>query len=231
MSSSYLPPEHLGVNALYGAYWYCKGLEEGRKRYEHVKEWAEEQYHEFNEDPKASYPVTWNGPDEWALPDSPMKVLLKKGCTEFERTVGPSDKWHEQTKTLEHQILMQLIEDNIVWHPLTVDQPPIVHHQTITMWIEWAYGHGDITYKEFTGGNDLYPGYVTYHDEDGAETAYSGLSVEARRALPQAPQRGIHRSPRLRYVCGEHVHPEWGDWAGVGYPPSIIAWCAQHEEE
>ncbi len=148
VSSTYLPVEHLGVCKLYGAYWYCKGLEAGRERWRYVKDWADE-----------VFGVDMHGEGE-------VSVILKRACTEFERSCGPSDQW---TVTPEQEYLEAQVKEHIVWRPMDLTQPRICHEQTIVRWIEWAYGHADETYKHFTGGRDLYPGYVTYQDKRPAE--------------------------------------------------------------
>lgn len=68
------------VDALFGAYWYCIGLEHGREVLEKVKE---------------------------ATKEIDMPVFLKRGCTEYENDFGRSDKWEvtEAQKELEDEIL------------------------------------------------------------------------------------------------------------------------------
>lgn len=54
------------VDALYGAYWYCNGIEEGKTRLEQV---------------------------ETALKGIDGAIFLKRSCTEYELDFGPSDEW------------------------------------------------------------------------------------------------------------------------------------------
>lgn len=61
------------VDALYGAYWYCRGKTEGLDRLDEVRR-------------TISY-----------------KAFLKRGCTEYERAFGPSDRWEVKP----HQIAIE----------------------------------------------------------------------------------------------------------------------------
>lgn len=128
------------VCGLYGGYFYNDSLEKGRECYKLVR---------ANVDVNISKDVV---------------VLLKRGCTEFEigGHGGPSDKWEvsESQKEIE-DILNDLVDQDISKMP----QPDHVKESIFRSWIHWAYANGDMTYKEFTGGESLFPTYVTYHEE------------------------------------------------------------------
>ena len=52
-------------------------------------------------------------------------------------------------------------------------QPEWITARTIKEWIVYAYKNKDETYKEFTGGEPLFPPYVTYHQEVEENGKYS----------------------------------------------------------
>jgi len=128
--------------ALYGAYWYNRGVEAGRECYKVVRAAIDE--------------ADGLGPD--------VDVYLKHACTEMERKYGDSDKWEPPTKEQLH--IEQTIKDHIVYDPTIQDQPPHFLRHTHRRWIEWAFQHGDDTYKVFTGGKPLERPPVTYHEEE-----------------------------------------------------------------
>ena len=130
------------VPALYGAYWYNRGVEAGRECYQAVRDAVD------------ADPVL--GPD--------VDVYLKHACTEMERKYGDSDKWDEPTK--EQLDIEKIIIDNIVYDPRIQDQPTHFKNHTRRRWIEWAFQHGDESYKVFTGGEPIEKPAVTYHEEE-----------------------------------------------------------------
>jgi hypothetical protein len=128
------------THALYGAYWYNRGFEEAKFRYEILKE-------RFEEDEISHIPL-----------------IIKKACTEFEMAMGPTDQWKPPTQ--EQLALEKRVEALLDWRPTppTLIPDHIVTH-THHLWVAWAYQHGDETYKDFTNGEPLYPELVTYHEE------------------------------------------------------------------
>lgn len=125
---------------LYGGYFYCVGMEEGKKRYKEVRTLVNKHL-----SPKTG-------------------VILKRYCTEFEigpTGQGPSDKLPELT---EHELRFEkyLIDrmPRVGYMNLPVDH---LTASTMVDWIHHAYMHGDSTYSEFTDGNALFKPVVTYH--------------------------------------------------------------------
>ena len=125
------------VPHLYGGYYYCKGLDEGKECYEAVRK----------------------NVDEYISPD--VKVILKRGCTEYERACGPSDKWEVKPEQIP---IEDLVRKYIVWDSNRHKQPEHVIAYVHKTWIEFACQSGDMTYLEFTDNQPLYPPYVTYHN-------------------------------------------------------------------
>jgi hypothetical protein len=129
------------VNGLYGGYFYNRGKEEGLERYKQVRELV----------------------DEWLSPETP--VILKRYCTEYEigpDSLGPSN----QTKdiTFEEREMEQEVEALFPRIGFGTLQPDWITKRVIRDWIHYAYKNGDMTYKEVTAGNPLFPPYVTYHE-------------------------------------------------------------------
>lgn len=128
------------VSGLWGGYFYCVGLEEGRERYAQVRAKVDAAEH--------------------LGPDTP--VLLKRACTEYELACGPSDEW----EITEEQLHLEgLVDRLIVADTQHQEQAPHALVHVHRAWIEWAYANGDESYKYFTDGKSLYPKYVTYHEE------------------------------------------------------------------
>lgn len=124
----------------YGAYFYCRGLEEGREKYDIVRKAVSE--------------------DQELGPS--VSVILKRACTEMELACGPSDKWELSVKQLR---LENMIDQIFVRDPYIGPMPPHVVKHTLRGWIEYAYSIGDETYKLYTGGQPLYRPVVTYHNQ------------------------------------------------------------------
>ena len=125
------------VGALYGGYFYNQGIKEGQECYQKVRQAVTDDLH--------------LGPD--------VAVILKRACTEMEHAVGPSDKW---TVTEEQKVVEELCAQYLELDRDLNDQPEPVIWRTKRKWIEWAFAHGDETYKQFTGGKSITPGYVLY---------------------------------------------------------------------
>jgi len=122
------------VHGLYGAYWYNMTIEQGFECKRYV---------------------------ENAFPDIP--VILKRGCTEFERKFGTSHLWQAFPEEEDLEALLKsklVIED--AFDP---KQPASVVLHTKRKWIEFAYEHGDGTYSKFTSGIPVQPEMVTYYEK------------------------------------------------------------------
>lgn len=126
----------------YGAYVYNDSLEEGRACYKIVRRMVDEH------------------------PDlgSETKVILKRGCTEFEQAVGPSDKW----RVTEEQREMERIAEEIFvvrkGEELQTCQPYHLITHVMREWLIAAWQIGDESYLHFTGGEPMFKPVVTYHE-------------------------------------------------------------------
>ena len=106
----------------WGAYFYCRGVEEGRERYKMVRKWVDENLGEH------------------------IKVFLKRACTEFEQHLGDSDKW----QTLEHQDEIEEEGKKIFdYEPAEPFQSEAIKHHVWDLWDAWESDNRDpVTYHE-----------------------------------------------------------------------------------
>lgn len=89
------------VDALYGGYFYCNGIEEGLKRLDQVRD---------------------------ALKETKMTAFLKRSCTEYERDFGPSDKWVFTIgqKATEREAKRLIYIDNFKWDQTEEDKESLM---------------------------------------------------------------------------------------------------------
>ena len=101
------------VDALYGGYFYCNGLKEGRKRLEQVK---------------------------FALLNTNMEAFLKRGCTEYEAKFGPSNKWKvtKFQRAVEQEVNDRIHMDNYKYPQRETDK-----RQIMSDWKEFSEKIGD----------------------------------------------------------------------------------------
>lgn len=115
----------------WGAYFYCRGLEESRERYKQVREWVDEN---LGED---------------------IKVFIKRACTEFEQDLGASDKW----KTAEYEtadgsftqedLEKEFFEKVLEYTPMKEKQSDVSVHNTWDIWDNWDKAtRPPVTYEE-----------------------------------------------------------------------------------
>lgn len=107
----------------YGAYWYAPldgGLEAGREMFVKLRK-------EF--------------PSE--------SLILKRGCTEMEMLVQPSSSWDKYAD--EWDFKEGLLNTTFVCESERPTKEPTAYvTYTLMQWIEWAFEHGDETYRDFT---------------------------------------------------------------------------------
>jgi len=126
------------TSGVWGSYHYGQGLAEGLEMYKHVKAAVAK-----HEDLGPSTPV-----------------ILKRGCTEFERSCGPSENW---TSTPAQRRLERLIDASIEHVPNVQPMPPHLVVHVHRRWIEWACQLGDMSYLRWTGNVPIHRGVTTYH--------------------------------------------------------------------
>lgn len=156
--------DRANTDRLYGAYFYCHSLEEGRRVHELVTKTIAG---------RAKWEMPFLGVDLSAefgnelIPEDSNgtipRIILKRGCTEYEQHCGPSDQWTWDEK-------QQEIEDIITesFHPDVLTPKANDNHvaSILAGFIHKAFQWGDTSYKKFTNGNRLFSSPVTYHDKD-----------------------------------------------------------------
>lgn len=110
---------------VWGAYFYCRGVEAGKERYKEVRKWVDENIGEH------------------------IKVFLKRACTEFEQNLGDSDKWEkipyqdeieEEGKKVFRATILQPNQSEVIQHHVwdlwdawdNDNQPPVTYHEEET---------------------------------------------------------------------------------------------------
>ena len=137
----------------YGAYWYNNSLAEGMECFNAVRTALDrDKVYEGN---------ILGCPIKVRLNDEPIKLVLKRGCTEFEQNCGPSDQWAWD----DDQVELERIAFDSFSQEITHSRQTDIQLATIfTEWIHRAFRVGDEKYLKFTNGNRLFEPPVTYHD-------------------------------------------------------------------
>lgn len=131
----------------YRAFWYCPfygGLDGARRHFDRIKS---AMIKHFGEE------LIQDRLDRGLL-------FLKRGCTEFERDFGPSDKWDKIDFSAKFNLLETVWEDP---EEMEREWPPLVY-TNLKRWIEYAVAHGDKSALEFVRGKKLGVPAVTYHN-------------------------------------------------------------------
>jgi len=119
---------------VYAGYFYPGDLDAARTLYKVVRE-------AIDTDPKL-------GPE--------VKMVIKRGCSQFEAAVGPSDSYSftPEMADLESHLRSR-------FKAPTIAESTNLHEQ-LGAWIDLAFRMGDDTYLDFTGGKRLRPATLTY---------------------------------------------------------------------
>lgn len=118
--------------SVYAGYFYVTGLDAARALFKVVRQ-------AFDKNPKLG-------------PDIPMTI--KRGCSEYEALLGPSDRYEFTPEMAELEA-----ELKTRFHPRKADHQPSM---VIAQWIETAFRIGDDTYLDFTDGKRLRKKTMTY---------------------------------------------------------------------
>lgn len=89
-------------------------------------------------------------------------IILKRGCTEMERHFGDSSKWDEVAKHWD--AMQELLDTTFEMDELPMRQPGLDKVEILTKWIEYAYEHGDSTYRKYAMKDFRIP-VTQYQDE------------------------------------------------------------------
>ena len=97
--------------------------------------------------------------------DTAIPVILKRGCTEFERDCGPTNDPRYRHISDEQLALEDAIAEYVDYEhgKFTSVQPEVVKDGIRMMWADFAHFIGDMTYVEWLGRSLSVPP-VTYHE-------------------------------------------------------------------
>ena len=113
----------------------------------------------------------------------------------MEMALGNSAFWSISPEDME---LDQVLDDRITnLMPLSSKHPDYVEAHIKGHWMKWAYANGDMTYKEFNGGEEMFPDYQKYHNVDLEE-------IKRELAMAQARSNGIEaaHTDEFRHIAG-----------------------------
>jgi hypothetical protein len=95
---------------------------------------------------------------------SSVKMLIKRGCTNYERSCGPSDRYtFDPRLEAVETCLAKRFHDNTAKRSTL--KKALHEHTRVFNMVGAAYRLGDDTYKDFIGGRTLYRPVVTYSPE------------------------------------------------------------------
>jgi hypothetical protein len=130
--------------SLYSTYFYLTGLDQAREVYKQVRA-------KVDADPAL-------GPS--------IKVIIKRGCTNYEHACGPSNRYTFDPR-------LEAVEVYFRKRYAPPKRPPMPARKyrdasTLLETASIAFRIGDNTYKDFTGGQEVFPPTVSY-DPDGTD--------------------------------------------------------------
>lgn len=123
------------VDRNYGGYFYCRGKEVGLSRLKTITEMVHDK-------------ISPN-----------IDVILKRYCTEFELSFGPSDQYKRPDFADD---IEDRFWDSVNLEPSSQRQPDIVRDNIIYEWMKFAWGRGDRTVILYNNGRPLVPPSLTY---------------------------------------------------------------------
>lgn len=151
-------------------------------------------YFDSLEAARRAYPALKAAIDRHADLGPAAVTTLKRGCSNYERACGPSDRYRfDPGQPAAEAYLWQRFAP----HRPASDAPEgMVDALRLLRLVEIAYRIGDETYKDFTGGRPLHPPPVDYAPVDCAPAASGPAGAEecrppppARRAVPPSRSR------------------------------------------
>lgn len=136
------------VHGNYGCYWYTRSKEEGLETHERIRK-------AIANNPSLRHLL--KAKDEKGRS---KRLILKRGCTEYEMRFGDSSKWMQSK---DDAIWEAYLEDVFIATETTAVQPDFVKNHIMLKWLKFAYNRGDATALKFNDGRMFYPDYVKYH--------------------------------------------------------------------
>ena len=134
--------------SLYGTYFFLLGLEKARAVYKKLRGMID------------AHPKLGPG----------VKAVIKRGCTNYEHSCGPSDKYtfDPRLAEIEDYFFARFAENKPKKNKEFDDAAKLLKM------VQTAYRIGDDTYKDFTGGKELFPPTVTYDPDDTEDAGDAG---------------------------------------------------------
>ena len=136
------------VRGHYGAYFYNKSQFEGRKKYMEV-------YRAMKSNAILSLLM-----DEVDEKGATTRLILKRFCTEFELSAGPSNAYRPPPNAAMWEKRSNEVFDLPI---MGVSQPDDLKNSIKREWIEFAWDRDDPTVTLYNHGEPLYTPVVTYH--------------------------------------------------------------------
>jgi len=142
--------DNLENQSLYGTYFYLLGLEKARAVYKKLRGMID------------AHPKLGPG----------VKAVIKRGCTNYEHRCGPSNEYtfDPRLSEIEDYFFARFVGKR----PKKNITKELDDAMKLLKMARTAYGIGDDTYKDFTGGKALYPPTVTYDPDDTANAGDAG---------------------------------------------------------
>lgn len=140
------------TNYNYGAYFYNRGIEQGKLRHAQVFKAMQEL---FGKDNVSSVPGS--------VGQGKVEVILKRYCTEFELKLGPTDKYERPAAADEME---KALNEAFLLEKFCPGQPDFLLRHIQFKWLEHAWMRGDQTAKLFNNGDPFYTPVVTYHNQE-----------------------------------------------------------------
>lgn len=139
------------TNYNYGAYFYNRGIEQGKLRHGQVYAAMQDLFGKENVSDKPG-----------SVNDGMVEVILKRYCTEFELKFGPTNKY---VRPAAADAMEAELDQAFLLEKFCPGQPPFLIKHIQFKWLEHAWMRGDRTAKAFNGNEAFYTPVVTYHDQ------------------------------------------------------------------
>jgi hypothetical protein len=174
----------------YGGYFYSSSLDEGRARYKEVKEAV----------------------SEVLSPEVGASVILKRGCTEYEMGSGPSLYWNINRQQEEMLKIIEAFVDVRLSHG---QQSSMLQRNVHMKWVLWAHANGDMSYVDYNGGKKLFPGYVSYHENDIGDVKHDLAIARMQAATGLPPETSDKFLDLVQEFSKEYKIKHYGELARV----------------
>jgi hypothetical protein len=128
-------------DGIFNCFIYCDGLDDALYRYSHIRAMV----------------------DEYMEDGEKIPIIVKRSCTEFERTHGPTDGDFWKAMTKEELDFQRHLEDIFNSELSCSVQPDWLKNKIIAKLARWANAVGDKSWVEYFGSDYLTMKAVTYH--------------------------------------------------------------------